>query len=444
MRWSPIGVRTRLLGVIVIAVSIALAIAVVAFYLLLGQQLSASATALARAQAEAELSTVRVSDGKLLAPEEPDAGTIQGQVWVFEGKRVLEAPRVTVEVDRAARALTVGPQRTLDLREKARLYAIPIIEKGVRYGTVVAVVSLDPYEETARAALIGSIILAVALLAIVALLARWMLGRTLRPVAEMTENAVAWSEHDLEQRFAVGEPYDELTRLGAALDTLLERIAASLRHEQRFTAELSHELRTPLARAKGEAEITLRRPRDLDEYVQALRAIDRNLDLMTETVETLLAAARHELGTVETAVDLRVVITDAVEAIRAQYPSRDVHLDTGAEPISIAAEAVLLASMTRPLLDNACRYARTAVRVSVRSSDSSAWIDVIDDGPGVLPDEVERIFEPGTRGSAGAASDRGAGLGLALASRLAQNVGGRITVSPASSGGIFHLRLPRA
>ena len=64
----------------------------------------------------------------------------------------------------------------------------------------------------------------------------------------MTEDAASWSEHDLDRRFDLGEPYDELTRLAATLDGLLERIAASLRHEQRFTAELSHELRTPLAR----------------------------------------------------------------------------------------------------------------------------------------------------------------------------------------------------
>ena len=66
----------------------------------------------------------------------------------------------------------------------------------------------------------------------------------------MTESAASWSEHDLDRRFDLGEPYDELTRLAATLDGLLGRIAASLRHEQRFTAELSHELRTPLARVK--------------------------------------------------------------------------------------------------------------------------------------------------------------------------------------------------
>ena len=68
----------------------------------------------------------------------------------------------------------------------------------------------------------------------------------------MTDDAAAWSDHDLDRRFDRGEPYDELTRLAATLDALLERLSASLRHEQRLTAELSHELRTPLAKIAAE------------------------------------------------------------------------------------------------------------------------------------------------------------------------------------------------
>ena len=78
----------------------------------------------------------------------------------------------------------------------------------------------------------------------------------------MTRQAAAWSEHDLDHRFALGEPHDELTELAATLDGLLDRLAASLRREQRFSAELSHELRTPLARVIAESELALRRDRE--------------------------------------------------------------------------------------------------------------------------------------------------------------------------------------
>ena len=87
------------------------------------------------------------------------------------------------EVDAAAARSPGRAERSLDIARQTRLYALPVVQDGVRYGTVVSAVSLDPYEETGRTALIGSMVLAVLLLAAVALLSRWMLGRALLPVS---------------------------------------------------------------------------------------------------------------------------------------------------------------------------------------------------------------------------------------------------------------------
>ena len=168
--------------------------------------------------------------------------------------------------------------------------------------------ALDPYQDTERTAFVGALILAALLLAAVAVLSRWMLGRALEPVSRMTADAAAWRASDLDRRFDLGEPYDELTRLAATLDDLLEQIAASLRHEQRFTAELSHELRTPLARISGEAELMLRRERAADEYREALGSIQRSADTMARTVEALVGAAQQEAGLTRTTSDVRDVV----------------------------------------------------------------------------------------------------------------------------------------
>ena len=108
------------------------------------------------------------------------------------------------------------------------------------------------------------------MLVLVALAARWLLAAALRPVTRMTRQAATWSERDLDRRFELGEPRDELTELAATLDGLLDRLAASLRHEQRFSAELSHELRTPLSRVLAETELALRRERAPEEYRDTL------------------------------------------------------------------------------------------------------------------------------------------------------------------------------
>ena len=261
MRRPRLGVRARLLLAVIAAVALALVVSVAAFTLLLSHRLSASATSLARAQAQAALSSLEVREGRLVAPEAADQGTRPGQVWVFSGLRQLEAPNASADLSAAARALARGPER-------AKTWASRRGSTHCRWSRTARALgrSSQPCRSTrtrtpSAPRFVGALILAGLLLGAVALLSRWMLGRALEPVSRMTADAVAWSATDLDRRFHVGEPYDELTRLAATLDDLLEQIAASLRHEQRFTAELSHELRTPLARISGETELMLRRDR---------------------------------------------------------------------------------------------------------------------------------------------------------------------------------------
>src|SRR5204863_2077485 len=144
--------------------------------------------------------------------------------------------------------------------------------------------------------LVGSLGLGAALLLLVFLAARWLLESSLLPVARMTRQAAAWSEWDLDRRFALGEPRDELTELAATLDGLLDRLAASLRREQTFSAELAHELRTPLSRVIAETELALRRERAPDEYPETLEIVHRNAEPLGRTTDALLAAARYEAG----------------------------------------------------------------------------------------------------------------------------------------------------
>lgn len=438
-----LGVRLRLWITVVIAVGVALAIGVAAANYLLGQKLSASATDLAHAQAEAKAASLRIAGGRIVTPRDVTQGGLASHVWVFSKGRLLQSPRASRSVEAAALTLARGGSGSFEMKEKVRLYAVPVVRDGTRYGTVVAAVSLAPYEETGRAALIASSLLALALLGAVAAASWWMLGRALLPVSRMTEDANAWSEHDLDRRFALGEPYDELTRLAATLDGLLERIASSIRHEQRFAAEVSHELRTPLARAKGQTELMLRRERTPDEYRAALEAVDRNIDEMTKTVETLMAAARHEAAPTRTTSDLREAVATSAETVRPQAPM-PVRLHLAPQPVRVSADRDLLVRIVQPLLDNACRYGRSGVDVRVSRTGSAAEVEIADDGPGVAEEECEAIFEPGTRGTAGSASRQGAGLGLALARRLARSVGGDITAVPSGAGGRFTLRLPLA
>jgi two-component system OmpR family sensor kinase len=442
------GLRGRLLLSAVAAVAVVLAALTVGFNLVLDQRLEHDANNVVESRASAELSALRVVHGRIVLPEAPDDRALDSQIWVFEGRRALEQPRAGTRTELAAAGLAGGPRRFFDVgATDTRLYAVPVVQRGRRVGTVVAGASLRPYEQTERTALIASVIVAVLALLAVGVAAGWLVSRALRPVARMTSQAAEWSDRDLDRRFALGEPRDELTQLAATLDGLLERLAVSLRREQRFSAELSHELRTPLAGVIAEAQFALRHARDTDEYRAGFEQVLQSANRMNRTLETLLAAARAELDPARTTSDATACATAVVEACAALAAERGIDVSVRGAAARVAVEADLVERILAPLVENGCRYGRSSVRVWVRRAGSEVLASVEDDGPGVHPGEGEAIFEPGHRGAdsgSAAVVVTGAGLGLALARRLARAAGGDVEADDQTQGGRFIVRLPGA
>lgn len=443
-----LGIRARLLLAVIAIVALATVVLVGSFNYILAGRLSASATAAARARAEAEIEALHVTGGRIIPAEAPDAGIVASQVWILGPTgNTLEAPQGSEALQHAVALLARSRGRTVQVAGlDARLYAVPVIASTRRLGTVVAAVSTKPYRETQRTALIASTILALALLAAITLAARWILRAALAPVTEMTASAAAWSERDLDRRFARGTPYDELTELAATLDSLLDRLAGSLRHEQRFAAELSHELRTPLARISGEAELALDKERQPAEYQEGFQSVYRDAQQMTRTIDALVAAARQESGLSRSTSDARDAVTRAAEAATPLAAANGIEISLALPnaPLRVAAEAELVERMLHPLLENACHYGRNRVGIALARIGTKAVITVTDDGPGVTDGEEQTIFEPGVRGQTGTRSSNGSGLGLALAVRVARSAGGSITTRPGTSGGCFTVELPLA
>ena len=442
------SVRTRLLLAVLGAVAMAVAAMTVGFNLLLARSLSHNASDLARARAAAQLAALRPAKGGLDKGETPDEAVGESQFWVFASGRTLEAPRSSKAVADAARSLAGGGARFFDVGgADMRLYAVPAVFDGKRLGTVVAGVSLAPYEQTRRTALIGSLGLALLLLLVVAVAARWVLAAAFRPVARMTEAAADWSERHLERRFELGRPHDELTRLAATLDGLLDRIAASLRREQRFSAELSHELRTPVSRIVAEADLALRRERSGSEYRSALEVVLRNAKQVASTIEALVAAAQQEAGLARGTADAYETAAKAAEACTPAARERGLILEVErpGSPVRVGVDPELVVRTLQPVVENAVRYGRERVRLSMTRNSTKVVYLVEDDGPGVDEAERERIFEAGLRGTAARDADGdGAGLGLALARRLARAAAGDIESLPSGDGGRFAVILPTA
>jgi two-component system, OmpR family, sensor kinase len=435
-------IRTRLLAVVIVGTALILAILVAAFNVALRRTLDGDATSTAQARAAATLATLVTTNGRIAAGETPDDAAVDTLAWIYQGTRLVEGPQASTMVTDAAtsRAALAAPT-VADGPGRLRLASLVVADHGQPIGAVVAAVPLAPYQATERTALIASTLLAVAALAAISLLAAWTLRRALSPVHEMTRLASAWSEHDLDRRFAQGSPHDELTELAATLDTMLGRIAASLEREQRFSAELAHELRTPLARIAAESELALQTVDDPDAS-EAFRAIARSADEIRRTIDTLLAAARHQAGHRRGTSDLARLVAETADRYMARGEDRGTAIRaTAPRPAMVAVEPDLALRIIEPVLENALRHAHTTVELAVcPAANGHAELRITDDGPGIAPDLTEKIFEPGYRGEGGDS----AGLGLALARRLATDVGGTLTAEPADQGARFTIRLPVA
>jgi signal transduction histidine kinase len=444
---SKLPIRRRLLLAVILTVGAALAALIVGFNLLLAHNLSSDANSLARTRAVSELGVVAIRHGNLVVVETPDDVAPDSFVWVFSHKRLVESPAASSGIAAAARRLAATAPGFADVPgASTRLYATPVVVNGKRYGSVVGGISLKPYDQTRKTALLASLGFGAVVLLLVAIAGRWLLLKSLTPVARMTRLVGEWSDRDLDRRFDVTAPRDELTDLATTLDGLLDRLAASLRREQRFSAEVSHELRTPLSRVIAEADLALRRERTSGEYRNALELIRQNAHQLARTIEALVAAARHEAGGVRGTADALSVAKAAVEAGIGLdgHGEIDVRVVPPDRPVRLGVDGELAARVLQPVLENACRYGHTAVSVTMSRQNTDIVYRIVDDGPGVNEHEKEQIFEPGWRGNMSPPNGDGAGLGLALARRLARSVSGDVTATAAQGGGTFIVTLPAA
>lgn len=437
---SRLTLRGRVTVASVLVLALGIAALGVLFNVLLAHRLHADESAVLRSRAAAERATLDFSGGGLRTIEAPRDEALDRSAWIIAGGRVIEQPAVASAAEtRAVSELANVARASERTVGSVRLRAVPVrAPAGDRRGTVVVGVSTIPYEHTREIALVGTAILGLLLLLGTALAVRLALRSALNPIAEMTQRAADWSEHDLHRRFALGPPRDELTTLAATFDGLLRRIEAVLRHEQRFSAELAHELRTPLTGLRGEAELALLRSDLDDESRAAFERVLESSSRMQTVIETLLASARSEEAGPTGSCDPVPAVREAIAAVTNAARSRDVELrlTEPAPELVVDAGADVVTQALYPLLENGVRHARGSVEVSIAPSDGAVTVSVLDDGPGLEGRDPASVFAPGVSTSGGA------GLGLPLARRLARSCGGDVAVVAHSPGGRFDLTLP--
>ncbi|PVE11898.1 ATP-binding protein [Streptomyces scopuliridis] len=435
---SPRTLRGRLALVALITSALWVAVLTSAFNLALNGRLHAQADDVLRTRAEAVAATIEPRpDGRFVIHEPSEDQALDAGVWIYQGRHAIEKPPgVPAALQQRADRLAGQADTFAEVSDPSdtRLYALPVKDADGReqVGTVVTSVGLDPYRSTADSALTASVVLAVLLLGTVYLLTRLAVRRALRPVGQMSAQAALWSEEGTARRFGTEGRPAELASFAASLDELLDRLAAVLRHEQQQSAELSHELRTPLARITAETEWLVKRPRDAAEQRVSHEAIASAAATMRQICESLLSEARTRGSQVPGRCRPLDLARALAERTATDHPDSPPVLVRGAPATAGVSEAVA-ERILMPLLDNARRYAVRSVVIECAAVPGAVEVSVVDDGPGVPESFVPWLFEPGRRAAPGDGHD-GAGLGLALARRLARAAGGDITLDTAGAG----------
>lgn len=399
---------------------------------------------LPRTSRSGESTIVQVLDvrGKVLL----SSGDIDGEPRVFLASPGVSDPGLSTVT---AEALDDAPYRVAALTATSPSGPVSVY--------VAAPVSplTDSTTELGTALIVGVPVM----VALLALVGWWLLGKALQPVDVMRRQAAAIPGTDLHRRLDTPASHDELGRLADTFNDLLGRIEAAADRQRRFVADAAHELRTPLAALRTRLEIDLRHrpagaaPADIEatstEQI-ALGQVTRLVDLVNDLLELARLDADPHLQ--QRPVDLDDLVWDGAREAREQAPPR---IDTtGISPARVLGDPAALRRVVRNLLNNARRHASHTVTIQLSidaqpsviggpATPPSATLTVTDDGPGIPTADRHRVFERFVRLDEARARDAGgAGLGLAIVADIVAAHRGRVWVEDNQPGARFHVQLP--
>lgn len=367
------------------------------------------------------------------------------------GTARLPAPPAMLE---RLRAREVVFHTFSDFAEEPVRVAALSIEVGGRSYAIQVAGSLDDAHGVLNAGRWLFLGLSLVLLAAVASTSVAFARRALQPVDDVVAQARRIGESNLGERLPQPGSQDALGRLIETLNAMLDRVERGVETQRRFTADASHELRSPLSRLRAEIEVTLRRRRDATEYEETLRSCLEETERLSQLTEELLTLAHLDAdeaaGRTAPAVPLLPLVDAAVRRLGPQAGRCAVRLllEPRADGLAVTVAPTAVGLALTNILDNAVKFSPPGreVRVGVFADGSQALIVVADEGPGVAPDELPRIFDRFHRGAAARASEApGFGLGLAISRAVIERQGGSLSAESGSGGGArFSIRLPLA
>jgi signal transduction histidine kinase len=451
-RWWRRGATVRLRATLAatVVVGVALAAGGVGLVLLLHRSQVAAVRSAATLRATEIVGLVRAGRLPNPIPAKADDSSLV-QVIDAAGQVVAQSENIDGEARLAhfapgAAAPAVRTMHGLPIADPASAYIVVAVRARAPDGERVVYVATSLGSVDANVRQVGTI-LATGLPLLLVLVGgtTWvMVGRALRPVERIRAEVADLSARNLGRRVPEPDTDDEIGRLARTMNAMLERLQRSTERERRFVGDASHELRSPIAAMRAGLEVS---------RADAFRAwMDTDQEMLDEVlrmerlVDDLLLLARTDARPDGrgAAMDLDDVVLAEVGRAR-EMGTVPVSVEAFA-PARVRGDALELGRVVRNLLENAQRHATSMVTVELSVHDGIVALAVSDDGPGIPPEDRERIFERFTRLDEARDRDHGgAGLGLAIARDVLRLHGGDIHVEGGARGGArFVVTLPAA
>ena len=281
---------------------------------------------------------------------------------------------------------------------------------------------------------LGIVLLAFAILSL--LIGRWLSIRVMSPVIDLAARVQEMGRTGRPEPLAPHFATDEVGQVAVALDNYSDKLTALVERDREFNADVSHELRTPLAVISSTTELMLANEAIDDKLRERLKRIERAAKQSTELTNALLLLSRSERSAPvdgET-TDVARIVEQVIEVYRSHLGRKPVDVRCVVEqPIEVVAPSSVVAVALGNLIGNAFKYTPQG-EVVITVGAGRGKVTVEDSGPGIKPEEAEKLFERGVRGDSSAGS-KGAGLGLAIVRRLCELYDWRVSLGPRPQGG---------
>ena len=299
-----------------------------------------------------------------------------------------------------------------------------IINKDQVVGYLVVAMSLEDFEivQILKNILLISYPLILILLF---LIARFLAGRSIKPVSTIIDTSSQITKDNLKSRIPLPINKDELFVLSQNINNLLDRVENAIEREKQFTSDASHELRTPLAVIKGTMEVLIRKPRNQHEYEEKINFCISEVNRLNHMVDQLLLLARFEnqkQNIKNETIYLNAIILDNLTRFSEKIESKKIKIITSfSDDYYIQSDNYLVSIIISNLLSNAIKYSDSAgeIRIKLSQNEHHITFSISDNGIGIAPDDMNKIFNSFYRSDViNHAQIKGTGLGLSIVKRL--------------------------